>query len=127
MAQRGQRRGAQHHDEPRVPAALRQHHARDAADRDDGTDREIDATGEDDEREPDGGRAHAPARIVHLSRYAYKVLLLAHGDISPAAAARAPASEDFPTPELPVMTMSFCMAVVETRRLRWAKVLARAA
>lgn len=39
----------------------------------------------------------AQGRIVHLSRYAYKVLLLAHGDISPAAAARAPASEDFPT------------------------------
>lgn len=36
-------------------------------------------------------------RIVHLSGNAHKVLLLAHGDISPASAARAPASEDFPT------------------------------
>lgn len=39
----------------------------------------------------------ALGRIVHLSRNAYKVLLLAHGDISPAAAGRAPAAEDFPT------------------------------
>lgn len=39
----------------------------------------------------------AAGRIVHLSRNAHKVLLLAHGDISPASAARAPASEDFPT------------------------------
>ncbi len=39
----------------------------------------------------------ALGRIVHLSRNAYKVLLLAHGDISPASAARAPVSEDFPT------------------------------
>lgn len=39
----------------------------------------------------------ALGRIVHLSRNAYKVLLLAHGDISPASAARTPTSEDFPT------------------------------
>ena len=39
----------------------------------------------------------ALGRIVHLSRNAHKVLLLAHGDISPASAARAPSSEDFPT------------------------------
>jgi DNA-binding CsgD family transcriptional regulator len=36
-------------------------------------------------------------RIVHLSRNAHKVLLLAHGDISPASAARDPTTESFPT------------------------------
>jgi DNA-binding CsgD family transcriptional regulator len=36
-------------------------------------------------------------RIVHLSRDAHKVLLLAHGGISPGSAARSPASGDFPT------------------------------
>lgn len=39
----------------------------------------------------------ALGRIVHLSRNAHKVLLLAHGDISPAAAAQPPTSEHFPT------------------------------
>lgn len=39
----------------------------------------------------------AGGRIVHLSRNAHKVLLLAHGDISPASSANAPASQDFPT------------------------------
>ncbi len=39
----------------------------------------------------------AQGRIVHLSRHAHKVLMLAHGGISPDAAARAPTSEDFPT------------------------------
>lgn len=39
----------------------------------------------------------AAGGIAHLSRNAHKVLLLAHGDISPAAAAEPPRSEDFPT------------------------------
>ena len=39
----------------------------------------------------------ASGRIVHLSRNAHKVLLLAHGDISPASAAQEPMSESFPT------------------------------
>ena len=39
----------------------------------------------------------AAGRIVHLSRDAFKVLLLAHGDVSPASAAQLPASESFPT------------------------------
>ena len=39
----------------------------------------------------------ALGRIVHLSRNAHKVLLLAHGDISPASAAQEPMSENFPT------------------------------
>jgi DNA-binding CsgD family transcriptional regulator len=39
----------------------------------------------------------ASGRIVHLSRNAHKVLLLAHGDISPDSAARPPCSEAFPT------------------------------
>ncbi len=54
------------------------------------------------EYEPADGHAalvnlDADGRIVQLSRNAHKVLLLAHGDITPAAAGRAPASEDFPT------------------------------
>lgn len=36
-------------------------------------------------------------RIVHLSRNAHKVLLLAHGDISPGSAAQPPSSQAFPT------------------------------
>ena len=36
-------------------------------------------------------------RIVHLSCNAHKVLLLAHGDISPASAAQEPMIENFPT------------------------------
>ena len=36
-------------------------------------------------------------RIVHLSRNAHKVLLLAHGDIAPGVSASAPESGDFPT------------------------------
>lgn len=36
-------------------------------------------------------------RIVHMSRNAHKVLLLAHGDISPESAARDPVSERFPS------------------------------
>jgi DNA-binding CsgD family transcriptional regulator len=36
-------------------------------------------------------------RILHLSRDAFKVLLLAHGDVSPASAAQEPASQSFPT------------------------------
>jgi|CXWL01.1.fsa_nt_gi DNA-binding CsgD family transcriptional regulator len=39
----------------------------------------------------------ALGRIVHLGRNAHKVLLLAHGDISPASAAQEPLSENFPT------------------------------
>lgn len=39
----------------------------------------------------------ALGRIVHLSRDAYRMLLLAHGDLTPAAAARVPESADFPT------------------------------
>jgi len=39
----------------------------------------------------------ALGRIVHLSRNAHKVLLLAHGNISPASAALPPTSENFPT------------------------------
>jgi DNA-binding CsgD family transcriptional regulator len=39
----------------------------------------------------------AAGRIVHLSRDAFKVLLLAHGDVSPAAAAQTPASQSFAT------------------------------
>ena len=39
----------------------------------------------------------AAGRIVHLSRNAHKLLLLAHGDISPASAAQSPASQTFPT------------------------------
>lgn len=39
----------------------------------------------------------ASGRIVQLSRNAHKVLLLAHGDISPSAAAQPPSSENFPT------------------------------
>lgn len=39
----------------------------------------------------------AQGSIVHLSRHAFKLLLLAHGELSPASAARPPASEDFPT------------------------------
>jgi DNA-binding CsgD family transcriptional regulator len=39
----------------------------------------------------------ATGRIVHLSRSAHKLLLLAHGDVSPATAAVAPQGERFPT------------------------------
>lgn len=39
----------------------------------------------------------AEGRIVQLSRNAHKLLLLAHGDISPASAAQTAASENFPT------------------------------
>lgn len=39
----------------------------------------------------------ATGRIVHLSRNAHKMLLLAHGDISPASAARDPMAENYPT------------------------------
>ena len=39
----------------------------------------------------------ALGRIVHLSPNGHKLLLLAHGDISPASAARQPITEDFPT------------------------------
>ncbi len=36
-------------------------------------------------------------RIVQMSRNAHKVLLLAHGEISPASAAQTPTSQNFPT------------------------------
>lgn len=39
----------------------------------------------------------AAGRIVHLSRDAHKVLLLAHSEISPTSAAQPPVSEDFPS------------------------------
>ena len=42
----------------------------------------------------------ASGRIVHLSRDAFKVLLLAHGDVSPAAAAQPPQSQSFATLDL---------------------------
>jgi DNA-binding CsgD family transcriptional regulator len=51
----------------------------------------------DDDRRTVLVNLDAAGRIVHLSRHAHKVLLLAHGDISPAAAGRDPVSDSFPT------------------------------
>lgn len=58
-------------------------------------DRRIDYT--EGDRLPAMVNLDPAGRIVHMSRNAHKVLLLAHGEISPAAAARVPSGEDFPT------------------------------
>lgn len=57
----------------------------------------------------------ALGRIVHLSRNAHKVLLLAHGDISPASAAVTPQDVQFPTLALLHRNLSRAREVPDAR------------